>query len=168
MKRKNDKTYFDALEYRKILLLSDFDPQKADLKCKEYLEKYPKDYSAYSFYASNLIKIGEFEDSDRILTYVEKQYPRNIIIIKNPKRVNLLRKTIVYNRLKLLLYEEQYDECYKLYLETKQELKDMDLNDSFALLCEKKLGLLEEDRNFKPYLFRQIIEYQEEDFLKHM
>ena len=71
-------------------------------------------------------------------------------------------------KLRLLSYQEKYNELYQYCLNHLQEIKDSDLNRTF-FYSKKKVGMIDFNRREKnSYIFRQIIKYEESDFLEHI
>ena len=65
-------------------------------------------------------------------------------------------------------YREQYEELYKTLSKSKEELSHMNMGD-LLFYCRKKLGKIDfNQREHNSYLFRQIVEYKESDFLEHI
>lgn len=160
--------YFDKWEFERAISCMNSDPEEAKLRFEEYLKKYPKDYLAYTYYATALIVSGDFDSAQKILDFIEEDYKENEIFSNSLNKVEFLQKDIICNRIKLLSYQEKFDELYKLYLQHYEILKDSDLKPTI-FYCKKKLGLLDPDkRDTNAYLFRQIVNYKESDFLDHV
>lgn len=160
--------YFNKWEFQQLLNLYETNPFEAKLKYEEYLDKYPKDYSAYSYYASLLIVLGEFDEAEKILDFVEFVSGRDSIFSKDPYKLMNFRRCVLSSRLRLLSYQEKYDELYNLCLHHFQDIKNMDMM-YILFYCKKKLGLLDSyKRSNYSYLFRQTVDYQESDFLYHI
>ena len=62
---REKKLYFNKHEFIKLSEQSKKDPFGAIEGYQKYLEKYPDDNSARTYYASNLIAIGRFKEADR-------------------------------------------------------------------------------------------------------
>ena len=166
MKFNMKAKYFNKWEFSQALSIMETNPTEAKLKYEEYLEKYPKDYSAYLYYVTVLIVLGEFTDAEKIINYVEELSDRDKIFNDSPNRVKRLKENILISRLKLLSYQERYDELYQLCFENSQIIKELDINHLY-FYCKKKKGILiPAIREGNSYIFRQIIEYQESDFLQ--
>ena len=164
--------YYDENEFKYILTFLETNILLAKTKLEEYLEKYPKDHCAYSYYASVLITLGEFENAEKILNYAE------ILINSDKKLRNKINKisyeknkaNIIKNKLRLLCYQEKYYELYNYYQKYQSEIAKIEFEIAPCFFyCRKKLGLLEENRRANhSYSFRQIVRYEEDDFLEHI
>lgn len=163
----NDR-YYDTWEFRQALSYIESNPIEAKAKLEAYLKKYPKDYSMCSYYAGVLITLGKFKKADHVLTYLEVAQKRDFQFSSQRDKLKSLRKNIVFDRLRLLAYLEKYEEMYSYYLRYGKQLEDIDVNDSI-FFCKNKLGKLDPNkRDMNSYLYRQIVSYEESDFLEHV
>lgn len=160
--------YYDDWEFKKIMATSGNNPYRAAIELKEYLEKYPLDYTTYPYYISILIIIGQFNAARENLDYIETILESGVY--KNDaKRNDILKYSILYSKFKLLCCEEKYKEAYDLYVANAEIIDSFDVN-KIVYFLKIKLGLLEEnieERAYLPYFYRQAIDYQESDFLHH-
>ena len=163
----NDKHY-DKMAFNKILKLNSDDPFEAKKQFGIYLQEYPYDYTAYAFYASILIKIGKYEDAENILDYVEILLKYDTKIQNNVNRIKHINKAIDYSRIKLLLNQEKYEECYDLYLQDKEYVNSINLGDAVVFYCQMKLGIGKKNKNNNSYLFGQMSHYEEDAFREHI
>lgn len=160
--------YFNEWEFHQAFSFVNTNPLEAKIKYEEYLKKYPKDYSTYPYYASILITLGLFNEAEEVLKFVEITSSRDSSFSKNLTKLKFFKKNILYNRLRLLAYQDKFDELYQFSLDHLQEIKIMDANSVF-FYCKKKIGKLDlNKRDQNSYLFRQIVEYKESDFLEHI
>lgn len=164
--------YFDEWEFNQALSFIATNPLVAKLKFQRYLKRYPKDYSAYIYYTVPLITLGEFKKAEKILETLiiliesDKEYEYKV----NKTSQKKIKLNIISSKLRLLSYQEKYKELYQYYLLHINEIQDLDLDiNPLIFYCRKKLGLLDATpREQQAYIFRQIIHYKEEDFLKHI
>lgn len=162
-----NKNHFNIWEFRQALYLSETDPLSARSLYEEYLKKHPNDYSAYPFYCSNLITIGELELAEKMLDYVEDACQKDEMFLKS-HRFKKFKYNMFFSRIKLLSFQERYEELYNLYLENINMDKEKDLN-SVWFYAKKRTGRLnDEKRDVNSYLFKQIVRYEEEDFYHHI
>lgn len=160
--------YYDTWEFRKALSFAEDNPVKSKKQFEEYLQKYPKDYSAYPYYAGILIVLKQFEEAEKILNWVENKFKKSNNFAHDYNKIKLLENNILSNRLKLLVYQGKFDELYRLCVNNEEEIKNMNLNQIY-FYCKKKIGMLDSlRRDNNSYLFRQIIEYKESDFLDYI
>ena len=57
------KKHYDKWEFQQVAAIKDTDPIKAIEKLEKYLNEYADDYSAHSYYASNLITVGRIDEA---------------------------------------------------------------------------------------------------------
>lgn len=160
--------YFNKWEFQKALDFANTDPLMAKLKFEKYLEKYPKDYSAYAYYIHILIILGEFETAEKILDFVEKQVILDKSFNKDANKIGHLTQNFLFSRFKILMYQQKYNEVCRLFANDSEKLGNITLN-AVIFFCKSKLGKLDhEKRDINAYLFRQIVEYKKSDFIEHI
>ncbi len=160
--------YYDTWEFKQALAKLDVNPFDSVSKLEEYLKKYPRDYSMHAYYAYSLITIGELSRARKTLDYLEREAFKDFHFMKQKDKVEALRRNIIFNKIRFLSYIEKYDDLYNFYLNNKKRIKDMDINDVVFYSC-MKAGMLDPNkRKDHRYLFRQILEYKESDFLDHV
>lgn len=160
--------YFDTWEFKKALANLDFNPFESVVKLENYLSKYPKDYSMRAYYSYSLITVGEFNKARKILEQLEKEAFKDPQFVRQTDKVESLRKNIIFNKMRFLSYIEKYDDLYNFYLNNKKRIIDMDINEVAFYSCIKAGKLDPNVRENHRYLFRQILEYKESDFLDHI
>lgn len=164
--------YYNKWEFKQILKLMETNPVTANIKLGTYIKEYPKDYCAKIYYISTLITLGNFEEAEELLDELEFTF-NNDKDFKNKyqqKFKEKLKINIISTRIRLLSYQEKYDELYKLYVSSKNELKDLDIDiERLIFYCRKKLNLpINSDTGSYSYIYRQMNEYNERDFLEHI
>ena len=119
--------YYDEWELKQALEHIETNPLVAKCKLKSYIDKYPSDYMSFIYYAAVLITLGEFNEAEEILNDVEFRISvdehYHIKISKENKykhKVNILS-----SRMRLLAYQEKYDELYEFYEKNKQEIDNV-------------------------------------------
>lgn len=143
-------------------------PNNAKYQYEQYIRRYPSDYFAYTHYAEVLIALGKYDAAEELLNYVEKIYVLDERFISDNLRVQAFKQRITISRFKLLSYTEKYDKLYELYLDSNAVKMNNKSIDNLFIYCNKKLGKLNLDRDRKQqYMFKQIIEYKEKDFINH-
>lgn len=161
--------YYDEFAFTEAISLIQTDPYKALSELKKYFDKYPLDYSSYPYYISTLMLIGEFDAAEEKLNYIQNIYDSGIYK-KDERRDAILRYSIIYAKFKLLCYQRKYEEAYNYYYDNINSIKKFDV-DKILFYCRMKMGLIDEniikERNYQPYFYRQIIDYQESDFIHH-
>ena len=89
-----EKKYYDKWQFDQAFNLIETNPHEAKNRFEEYLKQYPDDYATYPYYAYVLITIGEFEQAEKILNYVEKKYIHDSKFLTIVKKVDLLKQNI--------------------------------------------------------------------------
>lgn len=160
--------HFDSWEFRHIFHLVETNPLEAKRQFEDYLEKFPTDHSAYTYYAYVLIVLGYFKEAENILEYVKTVYVNDTNFMKDKKKVSLIRENIIFNTFKLLSYQKRYEELLVFCKENMEIIRKLKLN-SLDFYCKKKLGIKcpETIERFS-YLFKQIANYSESEFLEHI
>lgn len=161
-------TYFNKIEFKQALSFAETNPLLAKIKFEEYLKKYPKDYSSYTYYASILITLGEFTKAEYVLDSMEYLSKNDKQYAQKQDKIRLNTINSIGSRLRLLSYQEKFEELYQFYQENSKEIDQMAMA-PLIFYCKKKLGMIEIDiRENYPYIFRQIASYKESDFLNHI
>jgi len=161
------KKYYDESELKKILSEMTVNPYSSIEKIDNYLRRYPTDYSAHICYVNNLIVLKELKEADRLLEEIYIKVHNNRNYCSDEYRLRKFEIHYLINKIKLLAYQGKYSEILDLYNNNSQLLENVKMND-ILLTCKMKLGRLHSDRQLNTYLFRQIIDYQESDFLDHI
>jgi len=160
--------HFDCWEFRQIFSLVETNPYEAKRQMEEYLNNYPSDHSAYTYYAYILIFLGYFEEAEGILNYVEDAYISDVNFMKDKKKVSLIRENLIFNKVKLLAYQKRYEELSAFCDENKAIIDKLRLH-SVDFYCKTKLGIPCHSKLERfTYLFKQISNYSEDRFLKHI
>ena len=148
--------FFNQWEINKIIEAVNHNPWYTKEKFEEYLKKYPFDYSTYTYYASNLIILGLYNEAEKILNDVENNYIHDELYCHNKNKIRLLKYLITINRLKLYSYREEYDKVLEIYHQNTQALDHTDIG-IFMFYCQYKQGLIKDiDIDKVPYIFKQI------------
>lgn len=167
------KMYFNKHEFLEALKLNDTNPYLAEKKYEEYFMKYPMDYNSYPYYISLLIYIGKFKKAENLLNYIKKQMIRDDKYCNNAFKVDYFNYGEFVCRMKLLFYTGRYQEAIEYYCNNASKINASDLTDNFGavlLYCHKKLGQnnLKQDMGNNSYLFKQILDYSENNFRNHI
>ena len=162
--------YFNKFELNSALTYINSDPKETKLRLEAYIKKYPKDYSAYPYYSSVLVILGRFNDAEKVLKYVSDVLYNDKKIVNKKDKLQLIKGDLIFSKLKLLFYQEKYDEAYNYCLQNFKELTKKDVTvGKLIFYCKKKLGRLEHNKKMpKSYIYRQIVHYEESIFLEHI
>ena len=169
MSKNHKKEYFNKVLCSKLVRLVPVDLLGAKTGFEQYLELYPKDYYAKVVYASVLITLHQFDLAEQIIEEVESGFSKDCHLIRNTQRQVENAKDVVFCKVRLLSYAGKIEELYKFVFFHKQKLVDLNMYEFLLFYCRNKLGISDvkrEDEN--SYLFRQIIEYREEDMVDHI
>lgn len=159
--------YFDSWLLDNAVSSIKTNPIEGKNKLENYIKTYPKDYSAYPYYASVLITLGFFEEAERILNHVEEIYKTDLKYKNINNKVHYLTHGILVNRLRLYSYQKRYQELYQLCQSNQEYIRKNDLN-AIEFYSKKKVGIIHNDKtSIHTYLFRQITDYSEEEFIEH-
>ena len=164
--------YFNKHEFVQAFALIYKNPFLARTKLQQYLEKYPRDYSAYPYYATTLIHIGLLDEAEEVLEkaneLVNDDEKYADIDSNGKKKVSYFFTNYLYTKIRLLCYQGKFEEVYKL-CQTYDNIDSMEL-EKVIFYCKRKLGLLGkiDDINSYSYILRQMINYSEDDFRIHI
>ena len=176
---------FNTHEFLHALSFANVDLIESKCRFQEYIEKYPKDYTAYTHLAVILVMLRELDMAQDILELVSLLVLNNNSFRENAYLYNRYIGNYNFARIKLLCYQDKMQELYDEYIVPNYQIDKfgmMDINMlrdnqqlssirlwAIRVYCLKKLGKLDvESRNASHYLLRQIIDYQESDFLYHI
>lgn len=165
--------YYDTNKFRRILANLENNPLLAKKELEEYIIEFNQDYSARLYYAYVLIIFGEFEKAENELDYLEFEIVNVKSIGGNIEKIIKNRKDLIITKLNLLSRQERYEELYEYYQQHYKEIKSTEEENEpispLMFYCRKKIGLINSERREKhSYLFRQIVDYQENDFFEHV
>ena len=151
--------YFNKIEFKHALSFVETNPSLARIKFEEYLKKYPKDYSAYTYYASVLITLKELDKAEYVLNSMDFLSRNDKNYANKLDKIHLNTINSISSRLRLLSYQEKYKELYQLYQQYYKEIQNMDMA-PLIFYCQKQLGMIAPEKREKhPYIFRQIASY---------
>ena len=164
-----EEKYYDKWRFKQIFKLCPNSPTEAKRLFEEYLEDYPKDYSAFTYYVYPLTILGELESAKKVLNYIEEKMYSDSYYLKYTDRLRKIEEKILYDRIRILFYEENFSEAYNMICSLGiEKIWDKDV-EMLKFYCKKKLGILTEtERNQDSYILKQIFEYREVDFLDHL
>ena len=163
--------YFNKIQFVKALDLMESDPVESKRQFVKYIHDYPLDFNAYPYYVSILITLGEIENALKVIDKVDELIYR-MGYDKQEKyhhKYQIFREKMLFANLRLLSYQEKYSELYRLINHNRDLIANLDIH-QISFYCVNKLDLIREKkvRDAYSYSFRQILDYQEEDFLEHI
>ena len=160
--------YFDAWTQKRIADMIEFDPYTALDLFDSYLRKYPRDCMTYPFYAATLTSFGRVEEASKVIELAD-DLARFDKVVSTKKHDNY-QELIAYAKIKLFLYNKQYQEAYDFINNCGCKLDSINTK-QVRYFCMKQLGLINgtlQDKHDKSYMIRQIIDYDYNDFLSHI
>lgn len=161
------KKIYNSYEFNLALRTSDTDPASSIDLFEQYLSEYPKDYSAYPFYCDSLIVMGLLEKAEAILDQVQEESMSDRYFCSHSDKVDFFNRHMTIEQLKVLCYQERYDELLDFYY--KNEVLCIKLGLEFIpLLCRKRLNLLRGDEVPFSYVSLQILNYTDTAFFGHI
>ena len=170
--QKGKNRFFNSDYYRNILNQGSFDPVKAITLMEEYISTYYNDIYSFSSYASLLITVGRFDEAKEILDKLQREAENNkkYNSLEDGIRGDTLFKNLLFVKLRYYIYSGQYEEAYNFILENENKISEKKGISLLTekLFCSKKMGVEHEKEKFERYLYRQIVEYSERDFLEHI
>lgn len=160
--------YFNKWEFKKALTIYHIDPIECKNRFEEYLRKYPKDYSTYPYYVGVLIQLGEFDKAENILNYVIDIFNNSDNFPNQKDKIKIFQENIFYSKLKLLSYREKYSELYEFCINNPALIKKLSLDsvEFYAKVKNNKIDTTSRDN--VSYSLRQMIQYDENEFLNHI
>lgn len=151
-------TYFDKI----MILLEENRFEEAIYEFQKYIEIYPNDLCGYIYYAAAWIKLGNFQEADRLL--------KAAIITKETPQAS--KEQYIRIKVNLLCGQNKYQECLELLSQNIDVFQKRNwLYYSTLLLLKKKLGILslKDYQNAEgKYLYSQIVSYDEEKSISHI
>ena len=166
------KNFFNTLEFDKANDLKWKNPELSLKLFKEYFNNYPYDYTSYPYYIDLLINVGQINKARDIKNKVLKMVANDYRFKNRDTKMLHFEYGMVYNEIRLLILDKEYAKAIDYlnrYGELLKEIATDFTTGGTIFYCQKQLGLLDlNDRDSYSYLFRQIIEYREEDFINHV
>ena len=165
--KENKKMYYNKHEFMKIIKQSQNDPYGAILEFENYFSKYPDDYSLRTYYISTLISVCRFDEAEIEINKLEDNIRNCQDYIFHKEKQKLALRNFNFCKYKLYLYQGRINELIDLYYSDPYMFSFLGKEKLFYL--QKLAGKLENvNREHNFYIYRQIIEYMEDDFRTHI
>lgn len=158
------KNNFNKHEFEKAITMIKTDPYEAKHLLEEYLEKYPRDLFAKSYYIYILLVLDRIDEAEKLLEEIEIEVETNSFLHNNPVKLDYVMKSIKLSKLRILGRKKQYKEFIDFYTQNHIILDDKNI----TFIARHRLGLNSNLRNYQSYYFNQIVDYQESDFIEHV
>lgn len=156
-KNKEKELIYDNYLLNTIIKDFKYDPYIVIHNLNQYIDRYPLDVLAYTYYAQVLIDINDLESAKVVLNYIDENFRA-----EKDERV-------LFNKFRILCLSEQNEESKKFYDEHKYELLNIDTQaDNFELIYKTKIGESMSRKYHNRYLHNQLIQYREDDFINHI
>lgn len=166
------KEYFNLLEFRRANDIKWINPELSLKLFNDYFKKYPYDYTSYPFYIDLLINLNYINKAKDIKNKVCKMVMMDTKYQNNRDKMLHFNYGIAYNEIRFAIIDGDYSKAMELALKYENQLYMVDNSVNIRgilFYCRKKLGLLDPDRrDNNSYLFRQILDYHEDDFINHV
>ena len=134
-----------------------YNPYYALAKLEDYIYEFHKDYYGYAYYLRILIDLGLFEEAKSVLDFIESAFPQ------------LVDDYIIFHKLRLLLFTDNYEEAYNLYNRHNAVLlAKYPRTKVVEIIYEKFVNGVVNSAYSKNYLNQQIVNYSSDCFLEHM
>ena len=161
--------YFNEWEQRSITRIAKENPIEGKKRFKQYLKKYPTDYLSWCQYANTLIVLGNINEAERIINKIEQEALNTYINLNSPNKIEMFMERITVLKIKILSYSNRYVELYDLYNKNQKNISKYNLF-LVPFYCSKHFGTLTESvkQYNDSYLFQQLIDYSDLEFLKHL
>lgn len=164
---RNKCQFFDLVRFNEIVDLAKTDPKQSLKLLDDYTKMYPNDFSGLTYNANLYIMFGEFDKAQMILDYLVDKMLDARYLIEHPEKRITLEKYVARCQLKIFLYQNRIRDAIALYNNNRQHFKGLNADLSFYM--QKLQGRLELDkRDNNGYMFKQITEYREKDFIEHI
>ena len=163
--------YYNRHNFSKAMEMEKKDIHLSIELFRQYLEEFSNDYMAKTYYVSALVTSGSLVEAEEALNELEMQICLDKDFTKHKDKAEKNTASLVYSKVRLLIHSNRYEECYKLIHDNIDllERNNYEVDASF-LFCKKMMNndfhFLSKDN--KSYLYRQIDDYSEERFIKHI
>ena len=162
------KFYNDFWECKRINNISKNDPFQAKELYDVYFQKYPFDYITYVYYAMLLLTLNDSQKAEEIIDDIEENKKGIELDLKSEGKIARLDKSLIYAKLKLYSYYNKYYTALNYYIANYEKLMNSKMS-IVPFYCRGKLNSLDKStRDDNIYIYRQIIDYQYDDFFEHI
>ena len=160
--------YYDAKRLKRIAMLYKTDPWLGQQLMSSYVSEYPYDFLARSMYVRMSIIILDLEEAKASMkenlevfqSYRKSHLPQDTI--------DIFKREMLYHLIRITILEKDYATAQVLVMNNK----NLFATENYEVILtnlEKELGFISDDRsNQMRYLKRQILEYNYDDFRKHI
>ena len=159
--------FYNRWEFLQAYDLIRYDPIQSIQLFEEYIKKYPNDYSAQNCYVFLLIVLGNTKEANEFLNSMEQSIYYNSRFCNHFDKIEFVDKGIFLNKIRILSRMGDYKELYAYYMRNQHLFDDHELL-LVPFYCRNMLGLLKDGKEYSSYLYGQIANYSNDEFLKHI
>ena len=158
------KVHYDYYELEAIKSLTSMDPRSALIRLRLYIQKYPEDKHALIYLVELSLTLNMPDVAKATLNELD-EYNNSIDKLNlSSEDIERFRYQLFIIKLKYYCYTREYNKFLELYGDYKGN--DLEICKAFV---ENRLGIHDNiPRKNHRYIFRQIIQYNYEDFLNHI
>ena len=164
--------YYDKDKLYNIMRQESSDLYGTCNELERYCCKYPKDRMALQYYTRLLIKLDRLDEAEKALKELEGLIVKARYEAQNRKEdIDKDEASLRLYRLILLTWKKRYKEAMTYFQMYQESIERTGVNtDLMIFYCKHKLEKIPKLalRSDFDYKFRQIVEYQESDFLYQM
>lgn len=158
--------FFNCIEFKRAEKLIETNPVVAKEAFEDYIEKYPEDYNALYMYAYVLLILKDLKGAKKIVEEAKSLYIRDSHFFKTNSKMEWVTYNSKLINIRILAREGKYQELKDYYDEIKYT-HSFERLDTIEDICNIKLGL-DVDISNRPYYYKQIKSYSDEDFYYHV
>ena len=163
--------FYNKEKFQYITSLIDINPFVARKEIEDYISQYGEDYFIIGQYIYCLIILGYFDEAEIQLKEFEFSIEGDKYLNRNPEVFTKIKARLISNKINLLMRQGKYQELYDYYQSNFHLIRSLwgDEHTPLMFYCKKMLGMLDVNRREQhTYIFRQIVNYDENDFLEHI
>ena len=162
------RKFYDRNECNKLFKLFEQDIFAAKLGYERYLIKYPNDMGAYLRYVHILISLGEYDEVEEILNKVEHAINTKSHYNQEGYNKKYYTDNINYYRAKLYAFQNKPWDALHIMFKHPESFGDVLKYEKFYLRSLVNNKIDKSKRDDYSYIYRQITDYREEDFIDHI
>ena len=160
--------YYNVTQINRIESITKNEPEKAIELLEEYLKKYQYDYHAWFLYIADLIIVKRLDDAENIINDVKLRFSCDSKVINYPDRVDVYKRSMFLNELKLFCYQNKYEKAYNYIMTNKEFAKEFNIG-RVMIFLKKILGKNKPYMEYDNlYVYDQINDYDEDRMRKYI
>ncbi len=162
---------FDTERSKQIGKLEKENPLATIEEYEQYLKEYESDYITRIYYILSLLKTAQLDAAKDEIRFLDDiiRYSDYAPNLKNDSnRLNRLINQLAQCKFKLLCCQGKYKEALSYYNQNEQKLIGNIYSEALFFLNSRTGNIDPTRREPNTYLYRQIVEYQEDDFMRNI